>query len=920
MRKTTNNKTNFTLKLLANFAIPAILIFSAFALFIFFEQKSKLTEDADNQAKKSINWLISSIKIEDDNIIRNNNVANNTFKVFISDNKTLFDFNKNKIKVEVKDFDDYSSSFVSVENWSYRGDSIIQNASFLKPFALSLNCDFAIGQKTSSGYVVISSTLEDFELFLIPYSSKFIYTIENGEMYSDNILIKDIKYQFCASPLYINGKIQGFYANFTKIIFSKELTDLFLSNQFLKRGYPFAMDYSGLVLIHPNLQGTSISNTEFYKKIIQKAVPENIEKIQYKWPETSKGEPKVAFIKYIPELKIFIGSTYYLNDLNSNFKILALILFAAVIISSLIFSISILIISNNYKKTIEKINIYIQAFAAGIIPSINKKIIKNEELNSLYLLEENFYKLKDFTENLKEQNFTYYYETWSENDKIGENLKSLNTKLLEEQQKAKLKTEEQDKLIWLNEGLSKFIEILKYQVIEIHDLAYKITSQIVEYVGANEGGFFIVETDEDNEKYIELLSAYAMHKEKLFKRRIQFGEGLVGRVAIEKKMLFLTEIPDSYYKISTSLGEGKPKSIVLLPMHFNDEIIGVIELSSLHIFTELQLEFLERISENISANLAMWRASQQTAKLLQESQEQANIQQKQQKTLEKHLKELEKLRENSEQREIELNSIIKALDTTALLVEYDINGNILSANNRFLLTLERDASEVIGKNHKDITSMESNSREYIEFWKELLNGNTKRFIESFNVLENTIWLSQNYVPIIDKNNKVFKILNIAIDITENKTLERQLRSQVREISKEARTVRKEQRKVKTDREEFLAKEKSYLAIIKGVDKYIGHVEFNIDGKIMYVNDTFGKFLGFENASSLIDKNIKDLIYSKELETFKLAIENTKKEEEFSSQINFYNSKGNPQELKFSLLSALDTKDSIQKIIMIITIN
>ncbi len=915
----TNNKNRKHLALLAYFIASAVIIFSAIAIFIFFQQKTKLINNANNEAKKSIYWLVSTLKINEQRVVERNQIANTTFKVFLSENINLFDFTTKKTKIEVNDFSSNATSYIKIDNWKYRGDSITENPMFLKPLSFSLKNEIAIGQRTPKGYVVLVSTLPSFELKLIPFSSKFIYTIENGDMYSDIISINGKKYHITASPLYINGKIQGFYANLSKLLFTKNLTDFFLSNQYLERGYSFAMNTDGMLVIHPKLQNTSIKSTDIYKKIIKNAKANSIEEIKYIWPETKKGEEKIMFVTFLPKMKLYVGSTYYINDLKKDFRNLKIALFLAVLLSSIAFSLALFLLSNYFNKKISTINSILKDISKGIILEYSLQNSKNkEQLQPILLLSNNLNKLKEFSEHLKNQDFSFKYKKWSDNDIIGDNLIELNKNLFAEQQNALKKTEEQDKLIWLNKGLSKFIEILKYQVIEIKELAYKITSQIVEYINANEGGFFIVEKDKNGQKYINLLAAYAMHKEKLLKRRIEFGEGLIGRVAIEKKLLFLTEIPDSYYKISTALGEGKPKSIVIIPMLFNDEIIGIIELSSLSVFTKLQLEFLERISENISANLAMWRASQQTTTLLKESQEQAKIQQEQQKTLEKHLKELEKLREDSEQREIELNSIIKAVDTSALLVEYDTNGNILSANNRFLLTLGRDATEVIGKNHKDITSMDSKSNEYRNFWKELLEGNTKRFIESFDVLDNTIWLSQNYVPIIDKNNKVFKILNIAIDITENKILERQLRSQVREISKEARLVRKDQRKVKMEREEFLAKEKTYLAIIKGADKYIGHIEFTIDGKIIYINDIFGEYLGFDNVNSLIDKNIKDLIYAKELETFKLAIENVKKGEEYTSSINFYNAKGNPEELHYTLIPAFDAKNKVFKILMIIT--
>ena len=77
--------------------------------------------------------------------------------------------------------------------------------------------------------------------------------------------------------------------------------------------------------------------------------------------------------------------------------------------------------------------------------------------------------------------------------------------------------------------------------------------------------------------------------------RFQLGEGLIGQCAIEKRMFHLTNVPDSYITLSSGLGAAKAKSVLIVPILHNNEVIAVMELASFDKFTPLQLELLEDI-------------------------------------------------------------------------------------------------------------------------------------------------------------------------------------------------------------------------------------------------------------------------------------------------------------------------------------
>jgi GAF domain-containing protein len=78
----------------------------------------------------------------------------------------------------------------------------------------------------------------------------------------------------------------------------------------------------------------------------------------------------------------------------------------------------------------------------------------------------------------------------------------------------------------------------------------------------------------------------------------------VGRCVQEGNTIFMTDIPEDYIKIKSGLGEDNPRSLLIVPIRLNEKIIGVIEIASLEIFQDFQIEFVERIGSSIASSLS----------------------------------------------------------------------------------------------------------------------------------------------------------------------------------------------------------------------------------------------------------------------------------------------------------------------------
>ncbi len=159
-------------------------------------------------------------------------------------------------------------------------------------------------------------------------------------------------------------------------------------------------------------------------------------------------------------------------------------------------------------------------------------------------------------------------------------------------------------------------------------------------VSAQHGVFYIMDSsDEDPE--LRLLASYAHSGENVLKTGFKLGESLVGQAALEKHRILLADVPTDYLKVSSGLGESRPMNIVVLPILFEGEVKGVMELSSLDRFNPTHQAFLDQLAESIGIVLHTIEANTRTETLLKQSQSLAIELQNRQEELQQTNVELE---------------------------------------------------------------------------------------------------------------------------------------------------------------------------------------------------------------------------------------------------------------------------------------
>jgi HAMP domain-containing protein/CheY-like chemotaxis protein len=197
--------------------------------------------------------------------------------------------------------------------------------------------------------------------------------------------------------------------------------------------------------------------------------------------------------------------------------------------------------------------------------------------------------------------------------------------------------QEQD---WLKTNLTRFTRMLQGQR-DLLTVADQVLTELAMVVIAQHGSFFMAELDDDMQVTLQLFASYAYKDRKSVSSVYRLGEGLVGQAAREKKRILVTDVPNDYVRIHSSLGEATPLNIVVVPISFEGEIKGVLELASFQRFTAIQLAFLEQLVESLGIVLATIKTTMRTDELLRQSQSMAEELQSQQEELQQTNEELE---------------------------------------------------------------------------------------------------------------------------------------------------------------------------------------------------------------------------------------------------------------------------------------
>jgi putative methionine-R-sulfoxide reductase with GAF domain len=125
-----------------------------------------------------------------------------------------------------------------------------------------------------------------------------------------------------------------------------------------------------------------------------------------------------------------------------------------------------------------------------------------------------------------------------------------------------------------------------------YDSLQNALNEVCEQLQAGQGAIYLVDQQKLDLKY-----GYAISFDKELPTQFEFGEGLIGRVAAEKKMLCIDKLPDNYLTIFSGLGSASPSYLVMVPIVKANKIEGVLEVALFQSLNKSTLEQLKNVAE-----------------------------------------------------------------------------------------------------------------------------------------------------------------------------------------------------------------------------------------------------------------------------------------------------------------------------------
>ena len=420
------------------------------------------------------------------------------------------------------------------------------------------------------------------------------------------------------------------------------------------------------------------------------------------------------------------------------------------------------------------------------------------------------------------------------------------------EEESKRKTED-SKRSWMSEGMAKFGEILRRDVDNMEEFAFNLISNLVKYLNANQGGFFLVETNDRDERYFDMKACYAYDRRKFADKTIEWGEGIVGTCALEKQSIYMTDIPENYLTITSGLGHSNPTHLLLAPLMIQDDVFGVVELASFNPIKSHEIELVENVAESIAITISSVKSNIRTAELLKESRQQAEVLAAQEEKNRQSMLELREIQEQAAKQAEKFISFTNSVNHTLIRAEYDTDGILQYANTKFLRKLGYFSnSEVEGK-HISMFLDDKDREWFDEIWKRLSEGGKhyEGYMKHMTKTGQDLWTMATYTCVRKDDGSVDKILFLAIDTTEHK-------------------------KQSLD----------YEGQIEAINRLNIKAEFAPDGKFINCNQLFIDMLKY-TRNELEEMSVFDFIDKKELENFNELWENVTKGIPYQGQIKAF---------------------------------
>lgn len=363
------------------------------------------------------------------------------------------------------------------------------------------------------------------------------------------------------------------------------------------------------------------------------------------------------------------------------------------------------------------------------------------------------------------------------------------------QEEIEKNNKELEKQNWIITLLAKLSDKMRGDQDSV-ELAQNIVDCLAEGIKAHSAVIYLVESNK-----LKAVAGFGFSQQEEYSKEFLIGEGLVGKVVLEKHKIVLNDVPEDHIGIASGLGDDLPGNIMIIPLLHEDAVMGVIELGSSDPIIDQQVEFINQAEDSIAIALNSSLTRKQMHQLLAETQRQAEELNARKEELEQIQEEMQQTNQFLEQqtqnlvrqkgeiqeknelvkskvKELELSGQYKSeflanmshelrtplnslLILSQLLAENKEN-NLTEKQKEFAKTIHSSGSDLLGL-ISDILDLSK-----VEAGKMELN------IEDVNLVGLSESLKRTFLPLAERQKLVFKI-----EISEN--IPEQIRTDIQRV-------------------------------------------------------------------------------------------------------------------------------------------
>ncbi|PID90527.1 MAG: hypothetical protein CSA97_02360 [Bacteroidetes bacterium] len=462
----------------------------------------------------------------------------------------------------------------------------------------------------------------------------------------------------------------------------EEMRRLFVTPMAESTGYPFILRPNGEILFHFFRSSTSLP------AVLMEDMAESANRrgtVAVEMSGLGQGE-RMIYYAYYPELRCYIGvetdEALLMVGLERTYSYSVLVLLVAMVVLWLLLDYAsrwVRLLFDTWRdrlaslsdgEVVERVDLH------GHLPLVGIRREFNELVGGLN-------SVRGFASALQSGDLHAEFTPLGPHDTLGTALLKLRDSMVKNEEEARRRSEQEEIRSWQNAGLAEFSKLLREHSDDIDRLSEAVVRRLVNYLGAAQGGVFVVADGGDGQRHLRLSAAFAYNRKKFLSRDVLFGEGLIGTCAVERELMHLDQIPPGYCDISSGIGNVPPRELLVVPLKTDDDLFGVVEIATLEHFSEAMVEFAQTVGLSIAQTMQLALNAEQTNALIVSEREQRVMMHNKEEELRQTIEELQATQEQIELSVESDRALRRVVDDAVIYVEFSELAMVQRANSQF---------------------------------------------------------------------------------------------------------------------------------------------------------------------------------------------------------------------------------------------